>query len=268
MESTVPGRGGAHRLPFLPISADFFCESVSLLTHEQLGLHLRLAWLAWTNGSVPADLPSIARLLATPMPTIRRLWPALEPLWPTYNGSGRRLNAHVEERRARAQESSQQRTESGRRGAQMRWHGYSDAIGNPNGSPDGDAIGREVQEKGREVQEKPTEEVRTARSARSSVAVARPPDVPEQVWSDWTAHRQKIKATITPTVIAGFRREAEKAGIPLAEALSVSATQGWRGFRAEFIRDRRNGTNGRNGHDPLLRGYKQEDYSGPTIQDL
>lgn len=74
----------------------------------------------------------------------------------------------------------------------------------------------------------------STRGGKSSV-VQKPDDVPEQVWEDWTAHRRKKRATVTPTVLDGLRAEAAKAGLSVTEAMTVTVTNGWQGFRADWM---------------------------------
>lgn len=67
--------------------------------------------------------------------------------------------------------------------------------------------------------------------------VGKPDDVSDDVWRDFKKHRAK-HGGITERVIAGFRREAEKAGWTLEQAMDESITQGWRGFKAEYVKGR------------------------------
>jgi len=53
--------------------------------------------------------------------------------------------------------------------------------------------------------------------------------------SDFIKHRKSLKAPITITVISGYQREADKAGISIVEAVRTSIERGWRGFKAEWI---------------------------------
>lgn len=62
-----------------------------------------------------------------------------------------------------------------------------------------------------------------------------PAGVEDQVWLDFIAHRKRVKAPVTETALKGFAREAQKAGISLNDAISVAITQGWRGFKAEWV---------------------------------
>lgn len=55
-----------------------------------------------------------------------------------------------------------------------------------------------------------------------------------QLADDFTIHRKACKAPITKTALNGFQREADKAGIPLAEAITISIERNWRGFKSEW----------------------------------
>ena len=55
-----------------------------------------------------------------------------------------------------------------------------------------------------------------------------------QLADDFITHRKACKAPITGTALKGFQREADKAGIPLAEAITISIERNWRGFKSEW----------------------------------
>jgi hypothetical protein len=67
------------------------------------------------------------------------------------------------------------------------------------------------------------------------VTARKPMDVSDQVWDDFITHRKAKKASITQTVINGYRTEADKAGFTLEQALMHSITQGWQGFKADWV---------------------------------
>lgn len=53
---------------------------------------------------------------------------------------------------------------------------------------------------------------------------------------DFITHRKKHKAAISKTVLNGFQREADIAGISINDAIRISIERGWRGFKAEWIK--------------------------------
>lgn len=82
----------------------------------------------------------------------------------------------------------------------------------------------------KENRQEPSEEKRAARAQQ----VERPDDVAEIVWADFLALRRAKRAPLTATALDGIRREADKAGLMLGEALSVCCERGWQGFRSDW----------------------------------
>jgi hypothetical protein len=82
-----------------------------------------------------------------------------------------------------------------------------------------------------------TEEKKNTRVARA-VASACPADVSPQVFEDWSQLRKAKKSPITKTALVGVRRQAEKAGLSMQQALEVCCERGWSGFKAEWITER------------------------------
>lgn len=68
------------------------------------------------------------------------------------------------------------------------------------------------------------------------VSVVKPDEVTEQVWEDFCVIRKEKKAPLTKTALDLIKAEAEKAGIGLNEALSISCSRGWQSFKAEWMR--------------------------------
>ena len=56
-----------------------------------------------------------------------------------------------------------------------------------------------------------------------------------QLADDFITHRKSCKAPITETALKGYRREADKVGIPLAEAITIAIERNWRGFKASWV---------------------------------
>ena len=73
---------------------------------------------------------------------------------------------------------------------------------------------------------------------RSATTAARPDDVSEPVWQDFQRLRREKRAPLTDTALAGVRREAEKAGVPLEAAIAYCCEAGWQGFNAGWYADR------------------------------
>ena len=126
-------------------------------------------------------------------------------------------------------------SESGKKGAKKRWSKINHIDSHPIAYPIAYPMGYPIAEERRGYKKKNIPE-------GISKKVLKPEDVCEQTWQDFIAHRKAKKATITQTVIRGFRREAEKAGFTLEKALVHAMTQGWQGFRAEWVKQPAKGT--------------------------
>jgi len=93
---------------------------------------------------------------------------------------------------------------------------------------------------------------------RRSVCASKPDEIPDSLWRDWKNHR---KAKFTETAMAGMMREAAKAGWTLEAAITEAIERGWQGFKADWVKDKDNGHNGRNGNN---RGGNQRPVDGFT----
>ena len=61
---------------------------------------------------------------------------------------------------------------------------------------------------------------------------------------DFITHRKVKKAAITSTVLKGFQSEANKAGIPTADAVRCSIESNWQGFNADWFFNKQGNNNG------------------------
>ncbi|MDG6429593.1 replication protein [Glaesserella parasuis] len=85
--------------------------------------------------------------------------------------------------------------------------------------------------------------------------------ITEQLAKDFIVHRKAKKSPITETALKGFQREADKAKIPIQQAIVISIERGWRGFNAGW--DWQNdGVSAKNPQNPSARNT-----SKPFIPD-
>ena len=66
--------------------------------------------------------------------------------------------------------------------------------------------------------------------------------VDASIAADWIQSRKQLKATPTQTAIDGIAKEAARAGISLADALALCCQRGWRGFKAEWVKQEHAGS--------------------------
>jgi hypothetical protein len=78
---------------------------------------------------------------------------------------------------------------------------------------------------------------------RRGVIACKPAEISDSLWGDWQRHR---KAPFTETALKGFEREAAKAGVSVEWAITEAIERGWQGFKADWVKDKNNGNDGRN----------------------
>jgi uncharacterized protein YdaU (DUF1376 family) len=61
--------------------------------------------------------------------------------------------------------------------------------------------------------------------------------VSDSVLNDFIKLRKGLKAPVTDTAIKGLKREGEKAGMTLEQVMSLCCQNGWRGFKAEWVKN-------------------------------
>lgn len=83
----------------------------------------------------------------------------------------------------------------------------------------------------------PETETETERKTETKKnAVACPADVSPDCWDAFMTHRKAVKALVTDRVVNTIRNEADKAGIPLEDALDEVVARGWKGFKADWYK--------------------------------
>ena len=91
--------GKAPAFQFYP--GDFLSdENVVLMNNQAVGCYIKLLCYNWKRGSVPADMPRLAKLCGETEASMAELWPSLEPCFNS-NGHGRLVNPRVEVERAK-----------------------------------------------------------------------------------------------------------------------------------------------------------------------
>lgn len=106
------------------------------------------------------------------------------------------------------------------------------------------------------------------KTSKSKAVLSKPDDVSsEQLWSDFNALRNAKHAPLTETALNIIRKEAEKAGITLEQALETCCMRGWQGFKAEWYLKGQNRFQSIGPRD-FEPEFRPEDYEGGLISDL
>ena len=112
---------------------------------------------------------------------------------------------------------------AGKKGAEIRWSkaGNREANSPPNATPIATNNHKPLT-----INHKPNKEIQA------------PFGVSDDVWESFVKQRKLSRATVTDTVIKSIDKEAQKAGWTLEQALSEIVARGWRGFKAEWVKDK------------------------------
>lgn len=86
----------------------------------------------------------------------------------------------------------------------------------------------------KQTREEKRREDKSNTNTDTTTGVVTPIGVSESLWTDFKKLRSTKKAPITQTAIDGIQREADKAGLQMADALAMCCERGWTGFKAEW----------------------------------
>ena len=84
--------------------------------------------------------------------------------------------------------------------------------------------------------------------------------MPESLWTDFQSVRKAKKAPLTDTALDGIKREADKAGVTLEQALTVCCEAGWQGFQADWYANRVTGRETATRRGPAAENFAAKDY--------
>ncbi len=116
----------------------------------------------------------------------------------------------------------------------------------PSQLPEPDApVTRKARVGTRQARDSDAQGGREGKGREGDTRDATPDGVSDSVWQDFQKLRKAKKAPITNTAIDGIRKEADKAGISLDDALAMCCKRGWQGFEAAWVTG---GDNSRQNH--------------------
>lgn len=115
--------------PWMPFYVKDWLVSTRTLSFEQRGVYVELLALSWENVKIPEDIEACRKTAQCDKPTWRRVWPALEHYWPIVDGE--RRNPRLESERSKRNTCRERLSDAGKRGANLRWGGHSQAIARP-----------------------------------------------------------------------------------------------------------------------------------------
>ena len=252
--------------PALPLWTDAFLGDTTHLTAEETGAYLMLLIIMWrtTDCEIPDDDRKLARWARCTPKQWTRLKPSIfDFLTPTSTGwTQKRLKderRYVEDKRNKAAENG--RASALKRKGRHSTERVTSVIASDIASDqlNGDShthTHTHTQLSDANESDSPISPVdlKTSKKAQKPKLdqVSSPPDVSESTWSDFLALRKAKNAPISETALSGIRREAEKAGWSMQNALAECCERGWQGFKAEWVKKGNVNSFPATGNDPLV----------------
>lgn len=152
--------------------------------------------------------------------------------------------------------------EGGRKGAAKRWAKPADEAAN------GGAIATPSTPQCQPITntQYPSSSLRSEEGERAKARATtdRPADVSEEAWASFLALRRAKKAPVTALALTGLRREADKAGLTLEQALGHCCARGWTGFKADWVKGDDSLTKRGEAAQSLMRGLTRNVIGGPS----
>lgn len=133
VDDAVPDSSRAPAFQFYP--KDFLAdERVRLMSLAERGAYITLICHCWSEGTIPADVATLARVIGTPETALRKLWPAVAPCFrPAAHDAGRLVHPRLEREIKKQRAFRRKQAENGRKGG--RPHNPNKPNPNPSLSP-------------------------------------------------------------------------------------------------------------------------------------
>lgn len=121
-------------------------ENVVLMTNQEVGCYIKLMAYCWREGSIPAEIPKIAKLCGEDSSAMAQLWLAIGSCFIVASDNPERLvHPRLEKERMKQKEHAEERSASGKKGAKAKWDKALKAIQSTE-SIDGSAISSAIKE--------------------------------------------------------------------------------------------------------------------------
>ncbi len=203
---------------FYPHHIGDFLKDTSSLTPEESYYYLRLIWLYYdTEKPLPDDIPSLAFKIGArgKEDCVRNL----VQIYFTYDSD---LKSHTHQRIEDEIRKYQGKAASAKRANQIRWGSEK------NLKSDLKSDAEQIPTKNQEP-----------RTNKDKGLAGKPDEVSDQIWSDFLRVRKAHNAPITKTALAKIIVESVKANLTVEEVLKLCVEKNWRGFEAEWLKDKK-----------------------------
>lgn len=215
---------------------DFIKDTANLNDH-QIATYMRMLWGYYTDESpFEDDCESIAFAYRSDEKTVRLL---LKHYFILCDDGWRhtRCDKEIAEYKGKA--------EKARASANARWK-------NANALPTQSERNADASDSDANQEPRTNNQEKKQKTIRAPSAHALLPDVPPDLVDDFVKLRKAKRASVTQTAVDGIRREANKAGYTMEQAIRTCCERGWQGFKAEWVTGNNRNNNGSNHAQPKL----------------
>jgi len=205
---------------WMPLYVADYLASTSRLTTQQHGAYLLLIMDYWKNGPPPDDDTVLGQITRLNQEDWSKNKQVLVNFFHVQDG--RWLHSRIEKEISDAQIKREKQTTKAKNAANKRW--------GLNATSNATSIDQALHKQCPSPSPTPTQ--------KKSKTISAPEGVSLEVWDSFLQQRQKQRAVVTEIVIKNFQKEADLAGWSLEKALSETVARGWRGFKAEWVKDK------------------------------
>lgn len=244
---------------WMPLYIGDYLADTTRLTTEQHGAYLLLIMDYWRNGAPPDDDAILANITRSTIQAWKRIRPSVIGFFKVSEGKWN--HSRIAKEIADAQASKEKAEEKARKAAEARWGNAKPSTTSSNAPSNAPSIDQALL---KECPLPSPSPITTKSKAKTTPEGDLFDGIDPQIISDFKAMRSKQRAAITKTAIDGIRREAEKAGLTLADALKVCCERNWRGFNADWLSNPQKAATGKPSRHS---GFNQTNYSEGVCDD-
>lgn len=204
----------------MPIYIGDYLADTTRLTTEQHGAYLLLLMDYWRSGKLPNDDSVLMQITKLSPDAWSNAQAILKQFFIIEDGFLIHKRVEIE-----LEKSLDNKTKSHNRAvtaALARWGKVNDATSNAQAN----------------LEQCPLPSPLPSTLSKTIKDIPTPEGVSDSVFSDFQKLRKGLKAPVTQTAINALSREGQKAGMSLEQVMTICCQNGWRGFKAEWVKDK------------------------------
>lgn len=198
-------------------------RKVQRMSYVERGLYRELLDECWVEGSIPNDIAELADICGCPEDVMADAWQVLESCFELLE-DGTLINEKLHSLRTAKDAERAQKSLNGKKGGIAKNFKIHEDMASVKQVPSK----CHIEEKRREEKIR-EEKIKT---------MPTPEGVSDTVFSDFQKLRKGLKAPVTQTAINALAREGQKAGMSLEQVMTICCQNGWRGFKADWVKDK------------------------------